>query len=193
MADMQSNDPLHGVTLETILRKLVHKYGWSGLAKRIDIRCFKSDASINSSLTFLRRTPWARKQVEDLFVNSRFWTREPGSAEAELLVVDARTSHAQIEELLDERIPHGDGAADEHGELPRLLDVQIRQHEATVGLGRVQVEDDAGTRGECPGDLIEVDGVSGRAQGPDQADVAVGLDGRQERQERRDADTAGEP
>jgi uncharacterized protein (DUF2132 family) len=76
MADTHSNDPLHGVTLETVLRKLVNKYGWDGLAKRIGIRCFKSDPSVSSSLKFLRKTPWARKQVEDLFVNSRFWTRD---------------------------------------------------------------------------------------------------------------------
>lgn len=71
-----SGDPLHGVTLEMILRKLVNKYGWEGLAKRIDINCFKSDPSINSSLKFLRKTPWARKEVEDLYVNSKFWTRD---------------------------------------------------------------------------------------------------------------------
>ena len=76
MTDTQSSDPLHGVTLETILLKLVNKYGWDGLSKRIDIKCFKSDPSINSSLKFLRKTPWARKQVEDLFVNSKFWTRD---------------------------------------------------------------------------------------------------------------------
>ena len=77
MSEPQSGDPLHGVTLETILRKLVNKYGWDGLARRIDIKCFKSDPSINSSLKFLRKTPWARKQVEDLYVNSRFWTADP--------------------------------------------------------------------------------------------------------------------
>lgn len=76
MIDTPSRDPLHGVTLETILRKLVDKYGWDGLAKRIKISCFKSDPSIPSSLTFLRKTPWARKEVEDLYVNSRFWTRD---------------------------------------------------------------------------------------------------------------------
>jgi len=76
MADAQSNDPLHGMTLEAILLKLVNKYGWDGLAKRIDIKCFKSDPSISSSLKFLRKTPWARKEVEDLFVNSRFWTSD---------------------------------------------------------------------------------------------------------------------
>ena len=76
MADTHENDPLHGITLETILRKLVNKYGWHGLARRIDVNCFKSDPSISSSLKFLRKTPWARKEVEDLFVNSRFWTRD---------------------------------------------------------------------------------------------------------------------
>jgi hypothetical protein len=76
MPDTQSNDPLHGVTLETMLRKLVNKYGWPGLAKRIDINCFKSDPSIASSLKFLRKTPWARKEVEELFRNSKFWTKD---------------------------------------------------------------------------------------------------------------------
>lgn len=76
MTDTGSNDPLHGVTLEMMLRKLVNKYGWPGLAKRIDINCFKSDPSISSSLKFLRKTPWARKQVEDLYLSSKFWTRD---------------------------------------------------------------------------------------------------------------------
>ena len=76
MSDEHPNDPLHGVTLETILRKLVNKYGWDGLAKRISINSFKSDPSINSSLKFLRKTPWARKEVEELFVNSKFWTND---------------------------------------------------------------------------------------------------------------------
>jgi uncharacterized protein (DUF2132 family) len=76
MTDAHPNDPLHGVTLETMLRRLVNKYGWDGLAKRVDINCFKSDPSINSSLKFLRKTPWARKHVEDLYVNSKFWTRD---------------------------------------------------------------------------------------------------------------------
>ncbi|MEE9100309.1 MULTISPECIES: VF530 family protein [Pseudomonas] len=63
-------NPLHGVTLEAILNRLVEQYGWEGLAKRIDIRCFKNDPSIKSSLTFLRRTPWAREQVEGLYVKT---------------------------------------------------------------------------------------------------------------------------
>src|SRR5437868_445971 len=62
------NNPLHGVTLEQILNALVAHYEWSGLAERIDIRCFKSDPSIKSSLTFLRKTPWAREKVERLYV-----------------------------------------------------------------------------------------------------------------------------
>ncbi|MFZ5955971.1 VF530 family DNA-binding protein [Pseudomonas sp. QL9] len=61
-------DPLHGMTLQAILERLVQAYGWDGLAKQVDIRCFKSDPSIKSSLTFLRRTPWAREQVEKLYV-----------------------------------------------------------------------------------------------------------------------------
>jgi uncharacterized protein (DUF2132 family) len=70
MPQSHSNDPLHGVTLENILLKLVEHYGWEELGWRIEIRCFNSDPSIKSSLTFLRKTPWARKKVEDLYV----WT-----------------------------------------------------------------------------------------------------------------------
>jgi uncharacterized protein (DUF2132 family) len=64
-------DPLHGVTLETILNDLVEQYGWDELGKRIPIRSFTKEPSIKSSLTFLRRTPWARKKVEDLYLASR--------------------------------------------------------------------------------------------------------------------------
>ncbi|MGV8844182.1 MAG: VF530 family DNA-binding protein [Pseudomonas sp.] len=63
-----SKNPLNGVTLEALLTKLVAQYGWDGLAERIDIRCFKSDPSIKSSLTFLRKTPWARDKVETLYI-----------------------------------------------------------------------------------------------------------------------------
>lgn len=66
-----SNDPLHGLTLKTILETLVATYGWQGLAQRIDIRCFKSDPSIKSSLTFLRKTPWAREKVEQLYLRDQ--------------------------------------------------------------------------------------------------------------------------
>ena len=66
-----AKDPLHGVTLEAILNDLVAKLGWQGLAERIDIRCFKSDPSIKSSLTFLRKTPWARAKVEALYIQQK--------------------------------------------------------------------------------------------------------------------------
>jgi uncharacterized protein (DUF2132 family) len=61
-------DPLHGVTLETIVTSLVERYGFEELGTLIDIRCFQLDPSVASSLKFLRRTPWARKKVEDLFL-----------------------------------------------------------------------------------------------------------------------------
>ena len=66
----QSSDPLHGVKLEMIVTKLVDDYGWDGLAQRININCFKSDPSIKSSLKFLRKTEWARKKVEELYIST---------------------------------------------------------------------------------------------------------------------------
>ena len=70
----QQNNPLHGVKLEKIVTDLQQHYGWDGLAARIEINCFRSDPSVKSSLKFLRRTPWARNKVEQLylatFVNS---------------------------------------------------------------------------------------------------------------------------
>ncbi len=68
MSQQQANNPLHGITLEQILNRLVEHYGWNELGKRIDIRCFNSEPSVKSSLKFLRKTPWARKKVEDLFI-----------------------------------------------------------------------------------------------------------------------------
>ena len=62
-----SKDPLHGITLEKILEALVAHHGWSGMAARVDINCFKFEPSITSSLRFLRRTPWARAKVENLY------------------------------------------------------------------------------------------------------------------------------
>ena len=66
----QINNPLHGITLEKVVRSLVEYYGWEALAKEIDINCFKSDPSIKSSLKFLRKTPWAREKVEKLYVST---------------------------------------------------------------------------------------------------------------------------
>lgn len=65
-----SNDPLHGITLKTILTHLVEQYGWEGLSRKIDINCFKNDPSISSSLVFLRKTSWAREKVEMLYLRS---------------------------------------------------------------------------------------------------------------------------
>ncbi|SFX54649.1 Uncharacterized conserved protein [Marinospirillum alkaliphilum DSM 21637] len=64
----QPNNPLHGITLEQLLTELQQQLGWEGLAAEININCFKSDPSIKSSLKFLRRTPWAREQVEQLYI-----------------------------------------------------------------------------------------------------------------------------
>jgi uncharacterized protein (DUF2132 family) len=68
MSAEQPKNPLHGLTLESIVVRLVDYYGWEQLAGRININCFKSDPSVKSSLTFLRRTPWAREQVERLYL-----------------------------------------------------------------------------------------------------------------------------
>ena len=65
---IQTNNPLHGITLEALLNELVGRHGWDGLARRIDVRCFRNEPSIASSLKFLRRTPWARQQVEALYL-----------------------------------------------------------------------------------------------------------------------------
>ena len=67
---MTSNDPLHGKTLEMILTDLVHNFGWEELGLIININCFTSNPSINSSLKFLRKTPWARKKVEELYIRA---------------------------------------------------------------------------------------------------------------------------
>jgi len=64
----QSNDPLHGKTLEFIITTLVNEFGWDDLGQQIPIKCFNINPSIQSSLKFLRKTPWARKKVEDFYI-----------------------------------------------------------------------------------------------------------------------------
>tara|TARA_R110001583_G_scaffold51169_3_gene159855 strand:+ start:1405 stop:1653 length:249 start_codon:yes stop_codon:yes gene_type:complete len=71
MSEQQPRNPLHGVTLETIVNSLVDLYGWEELSTRIKIRCFSSDPSVKSSLKFLRKTPWARSEVEQLYIASQ--------------------------------------------------------------------------------------------------------------------------
>lgn len=70
MTKSRNQDPLHGITLEALLNRLVEQYGWDELANRINIKCFSSDPSISSSLKFLRKTAWARQKVEALYLQS---------------------------------------------------------------------------------------------------------------------------
>ena len=70
MSDPKPNDPLHGVTLEMILIRLVERHGWDELGRTVNIKCFKHEPSIKSSLKFLRKTPWAREKVEALYLRS---------------------------------------------------------------------------------------------------------------------------
>ena len=67
----QPNNPLHGITLETMLTTLVDQYGWEGLHKKIAVRCFLNNPSIKSSLKFLRQSPWAREKLERLYLQRR--------------------------------------------------------------------------------------------------------------------------
>lgn len=64
----QPNNPLHGTSLEKVVSRLVEHYGWESLAEKISINCFKTDPSVKSSLKFLRKTPWAREKVEQLYI-----------------------------------------------------------------------------------------------------------------------------
>ncbi|WP_101759781.1 VF530 family DNA-binding protein [Oceanicoccus sp. KOV_DT_Chl] len=77
MSNSQPNNPLHGLTLEVIVNSLVDHFGWEELAKRIEIRCFINEPSVKSSLKFLRQTPWAREQVEALFLSTqpKLWSK----------------------------------------------------------------------------------------------------------------------
>jgi uncharacterized protein (DUF2132 family) len=70
MENLKSKDPLHGITLQTIVEQLVAHYGFDTLGELIKIKCFTDNPSLKSSLTFLRKTDWARKQVEDLYLKS---------------------------------------------------------------------------------------------------------------------------
>lgn len=70
MSQVQPNNPLHGITLEQLLIRLEAEIGWDEMAKCVKIRCFSHDPSIKSSLKFLRRTPWARAEVEQLYINT---------------------------------------------------------------------------------------------------------------------------
>mgnify|MGYP001082452736 CR=1 FL=1 len=71
MSGQQTNNPLHGITLEQIVNWLVEYYGWEQLGQRINISCFTHEPSVKSSLKFLRKTPWARQTVETLFISTQ--------------------------------------------------------------------------------------------------------------------------
>lgn len=73
----QPNNLLHGKTLKFILEYLVDAYGWPELGSRIKVKCFVKDPSINSSLTFLRKTPWARTKVENLYLETVYRGKDP--------------------------------------------------------------------------------------------------------------------
>lgn len=79
MKEPTGKDPLHGVTLEQIMKSLVAFYGWNGLGDCIDIDCFNSNPTLKSSLKFLRKTLWARKKVENLYLGMKMdeRNREP--------------------------------------------------------------------------------------------------------------------
>jgi len=71
VANEQPNNPLHGVTLAAILEFLVDRLGWDEMARAVDIRCFRNEPSITSSLKFLRKVPWARSKVEELYLRTK--------------------------------------------------------------------------------------------------------------------------
>lgn len=75
MQEQQPNNPVHGVKLADMLHYLIEFYGWEGLADRINVRCFKFDPSVNSSLAFLRKTPWAKEELQKLYIHTV--TRNP--------------------------------------------------------------------------------------------------------------------
>jgi uncharacterized protein (DUF2132 family) len=75
MAESKSNDPLHGITLERIVTELAENVGWEEMGRRVPVRCFLHDPSVKSSLTFLRRTPWARAKVERMYLS---WKKKRG-------------------------------------------------------------------------------------------------------------------
>ena len=72
MGNTSNQDALHGITLKTVVTRLVEKYGWEELGRRIKIKCFISEPSITSSLKFLRKTPWARQKVETLYLRTKW-------------------------------------------------------------------------------------------------------------------------
>lgn len=71
MNNQQPNNPLHGITLEKIIVELQNVYGWEGLGERLNVNCFLNNPSVNSSLKFFRKTPWARTKIENLYIKHK--------------------------------------------------------------------------------------------------------------------------
>ena len=95
----QPNNPLHGIKLADIVTQLVDHFGWQELAQRIDIRCFHNNPSVKSSLTFLRRTPWAREKVEQLYLKAKLYqqvTRSEPAATAPVVKPKAKAKAKHI-------------------------------------------------------------------------------------------------
>jgi uncharacterized protein (DUF2132 family) len=91
MSEEQPKNPLHGITLEQIVKSLFERYGWDELGRRINIKCFKSNPSVNSSLKFLRKTPWAREKVEDLYIATQPKAAKKSESEPETKTYTGRT------------------------------------------------------------------------------------------------------
>ena len=99
MNDKHPRNPLYGITLEMILTQLVVEYGWTELGRMIDIRCFNHEPSIKSSLKFLRKTPWARTRVEELYINKRriqLINATPSKLSALRIAMSQNTSHGVL-------------------------------------------------------------------------------------------------
>jgi uncharacterized protein (DUF2132 family) len=101
MAAPKSNDSLHGITLEQLLTELVAQFGWEELARRVDVRCFRYDPSIKSSLVFLRKTPWARANVEQLYILARPSTEASGAPMTNLSAATYSSPACSMPEIED--------------------------------------------------------------------------------------------
>jgi len=138
-------DPLHGLTLETIVQALVDYYGWEQLGREVEIRCFKHDPSVKSSLTFLRRTPWARAKVEELYLwmkmeegdreeeaaRVRGWLAEGGEAteeEEEAGSAGGGPSGADAVEGVKQGGEGGAGAGQVEGRIAEVMEGECAHH-----------------------------------------------------------------
>jgi uncharacterized protein (DUF2132 family) len=111
--EQSNNDPLHGVTLQQVVTALVEHYGWEELGWRVDIRCFNLDPSISSSLKFLRKTPWARQKVEELYVRMMRKRRKEELAKEDVEARAAQRTPSSVEADLPKRGAASDWSSDD--------------------------------------------------------------------------------